>query len=69
MKKSILIILIAFTVVLLQRAYYENKLAGAKERYNDLITCEQLLDQTQDICNDLIIEAQEQAREEILSMF
>lgn len=67
--KNILIILFAFCVILLQRSYYEDKIAGLKQNYDDLMACEQVLDQTQDRCDDLIIEAMEQARQEVLEQF
>ena len=69
--KNIWIVLIAAAGLLLQRSYYENKIAGLTQNTSDdlLLVCEQRLDQMQDTCDDLIADAVEQAKAEVLEMF
>lgn len=67
--KNIWIILIAICSVLIQKSYYEKKIEKLTQDNTDLIVCEQQLDQMQDTCDDLIADAVEQAKEEVLSMF
>ena len=69
--KNIWVVLIAMCAVLVQKSYYENKIAGLIQNTSDdlLIACEQNLDQMQDTCDDLIADAVEQAKEEVLEMF
>ena len=69
--KNIWVILIAICVVLLQRSYYENKILDTIQNTSDdlLVACEQKIDQLQDTCDDLIADAVEQGKAEVLEMF
>ena len=67
--KNIWVVLIAVCVVLFQRSYYENKITETTQSNAKWIACETQLDQMQDTCDDLIADAVEQAKAEVLEMF